>query len=193
MPAYWQDHFYDVQAMLQTLSIPTWFLTLSAADLHWPEMIQAVAVQFGRKLSQKDVLKMSIADRRRLLCQNPIPAVRMFQHRIEAFFSKYLLSDTHLLGHITDYVIKIEFQIRGPPHVHCLLWVKDAPKIDKDSDYVVCAFIDKYITAVIPRIAPENEHHIKLMEAYTNIHIPTTVTETNLVIFVFLNHLQQKP
>ena len=30
---------------------PTWFLTLSAADLHWSEMIQAVAVQFGRKLS----------------------------------------------------------------------------------------------------------------------------------------------
>ena len=40
---------------------------------------------------------------------------------------------------------------------------KDAPKIDKDPDDV-CAFIDKYITAVIPPIAPENEHDIKLME-----------------------------
>ena len=46
--------------MLQTLGIPTWFLTLPAADLHWPEMIQAVAVQFGRKLSQKDVLKLAL-------------------------------------------------------------------------------------------------------------------------------------
>ena len=64
-PAYWQDQLYDVLAMLQTLSIPTWFLTLSATDLHWPEMIQAVCVQFGKKLSQKDVLKMSIADRSR--------------------------------------------------------------------------------------------------------------------------------
>ena len=54
---------YDVLAMLQTLGISTWFLTLSTADLHRPEMIQAVAVQFGRKLSQNDVLKMSIADR----------------------------------------------------------------------------------------------------------------------------------
>ena len=41
---------------------------------------------------------------------------------------------------------------------------KRCPKIDKDPDDVVCAFIDKYITAVIPPIAPENEHHIKLME-----------------------------
>ena len=88
----------------------------------------------------------------------------MFQHRIEAFFSEYLLSDADPLGHITDYVIKIEFQMRGSPHANCLLWVKDAPKIDKDSDDVVCAFIDKCITAVILPIAPENEHHIKLME-----------------------------
>ena len=57
------------------LSIPTWFLTLSAADLHWPEMIQAVAVQCGKILTQKDVLKMSIADRSTYLCQNPITGV----------------------------------------------------------------------------------------------------------------------
>ena len=33
---------------------PHMFLTLSAADLHWPEMIQAVAVQFGKIFTQKD-------------------------------------------------------------------------------------------------------------------------------------------
>ena len=83
--------------------------------------------------------------------------------------------------------------MRGLPYAHCLLWVKDAPKIDKDPDDVVCAFIDKYITTVIPPIAPENEHYIKLMENLQNIHILTTVTETNLVILVFQNPLQQKP
>ena len=88
----------------------------------------------------------------------------MFQHRIEAFISEYLLSDAHALGHITDYIIKIEFQMRGLPHAHCLLWVKDAPKIDKDPDDIVCSFIDIYITAVISPIAPENEHDIKPME-----------------------------
>ena len=62
-----------------------------------------------------------------------------------------------------------------------------------------CAFIDKYITAVIPPIAPENEHHIKLMEnlqKHTHcmyVHIVTTVGETNLVILVFQKPLQQKP
>ena len=80
-----------------------------AADLHWPEMIQAVAYQFGRKLSREDVLKMSMAD--------PVTGVRMFQHRIQSFFAQYLPSDAHPLGEITDYVIKIEFQMRGS-HMH---------------------------------------------------------------------------
>ena len=35
-PAYWQHQLYEVLAMIRSLGIPTWFLTLSAADLHWP-------------------------------------------------------------------------------------------------------------------------------------------------------------
>ena len=62
-PAYWQHELYDVLAKLRCLGIPTWFLTLSAADLHWPEMIQAVALQLGRRLSRDDVMKMSIGQR----------------------------------------------------------------------------------------------------------------------------------
>ena len=111
----------------------------------------------------------------------------MFQHSIEAFFSEYLLGDACPLGHITDYVIKIVFQMRGSPHTHCLLWVTDAPQIYKDPDDVVCAFIDKYITAILPPIVPENEQHIKLMENLQNIHILTTVAETNLGILFFQN------
>ena len=146
-------------------------------------MIQAVDVQFGRKLAQKDVLKMSIADSRRYLHQNPITGVQIFQHRIEAFFSEYLISGAHPLGHITDYVIKIEFQMRGSTHAHCLLWVNDAPKIDKDPDDIVFAFVDKYITAVIPPITPENENHIKLTKNLQNIHILTIVIETILLFW----------
>ena len=62
-PAYWQHKLYDVIAMLHSLGILTWFLTLSAANLHWLEIIQAVALQLKRRLSRDDVLKMSIAQR----------------------------------------------------------------------------------------------------------------------------------
>ena len=166
---------------------------MSAADLYWPEMIQAVAVQFGRKLSQRDVLKMSIVNRSRYFCQNPKTDVQLYQHRIEAFFSEYFLSDAHPLGHSTDYVIQIEFQMRGSPHANCLLWVKEAPKIDKDPDDGVCAFINKYITAVLPPVAPENEHDIKLMDNLQKQTHSDYCCRNNLFILVFQNPLQQKP
>ena len=132
--------------------------------LAWDDSSSSCTVWEGI-IIKKDVLKMSIADRSRYLHQNPITGVWMFQHRVETFFSEYLLSDAHPLGHIRDYVIKIEFQMRGSPCAHCLLWVKDTPKINKDPDDVVFAFIDKYITTVIPPVAPENEHNIKLMDS----------------------------
>ena len=52
-PPYWQHELHDVLAMLRCIGIPTWFLTLSAADLHWLEMIQAIALQLGRKVSHR--------------------------------------------------------------------------------------------------------------------------------------------
>ena len=162
-PSYWQGEMYDVLAMLKSLGIPTWFLTLSAADLHWPEMIQAIARQYGIIVPKKAVDNMSAAEKSLFLRHNPVTGVRMFLHRVENFFSRYLLSSANPIGNISDYVIKIEFQMRGTPHAHCLVWVKDAPKIDKNSDEEVCQFIDKYITAVLPGTRESLSHDKKLM------------------------------
>ena len=164
-PAYWQHELYDVLAMLHSFGILTWFLTLSAADLHWLEMIQVVALQLGRRLSRDDVMKMSTEQRSTYLQQNPITGVCIFQHRLQSFFSQYLLNDAHPLGHITDYVIKIGFQMRDSPHAHCLLWVKDAPKINQDLDDDVCRFIDKYITAMMPKGVFERENDVNIMKS----------------------------
>ena len=93
----------------------------------------------------------------------------MFQHRLQSF-SQYLLNDAHPLGHITDYVIKKEFQMRGSPHAHCLLWVKDAPKINQHSDDDVCRFIGKYITAVVTKGVLESESDASLMKSFPKIY-----------------------
>ena len=87
-PAYWQHELYDVLAMLHSSGILTWFLTLSAVDLHWPEMIQAVALQLGRRLSRDDVMKMSIAQRSTYLRQNQLLVYVCFNIDL-SFFSQY--------------------------------------------------------------------------------------------------------
>ena len=42
------------------------------------------------------------------------------------------------LGETLDYAIRVEFQARGSPHAHAVIWVKDALKygVDDDSDVI---------------------------------------------------------
>ena len=42
-PAYWKRFLYDVLAMVKQLGIPTFFMKLSCADLHWNELISIIA------------------------------------------------------------------------------------------------------------------------------------------------------
>ena len=167
--------------MLRCIGFPTWFLTLSEVDLHWPEMIQAIALQLGKKIPQRKVLQMSMEQMSNYLWQNPVTGTHMFQHRVENFFTGYILSDSDPIGNILEYVIKIEFQMRGSLHVHCLLWVKDSPKINEDPDEVVCQFIDKYITVQIPEPMHANEIDFKLMK-----QLQKTCTSGLLLMKLFL-------
>ena len=47
-------------------------------------------------------------------------------------------------------MIRIEFQARGCPHAHTILWMKDSPKLNINSDEEVVAFINKYQMCAIP-------------------------------------------
>ena len=38
-PAYWKNFLYDVLAMVKQLGLPTYFITLSCADLRWNELV----------------------------------------------------------------------------------------------------------------------------------------------------------
>jgi hypothetical protein len=149
-PPYYQRTFYDLLAMIRQLGTPTWFLTLSSADMKWPDFIQIIAKQHGVEYTDDDVLAMSFEEKSKWLRSNPVTAARHFQYRLNSFFNDFLKSSAKPLGEIVDYAIRIEFQSRGSPHAHTVIWVKDAPKFGVDDDQVVCDFIDKYITCSIP-------------------------------------------
>ena len=130
-PAYFKKAMYDVLGMIRQLGIPTWFLTLSAADMQWPDVIQTIARQYSTKLTDEDVKTMLFEEKSKWLRQNPVTAARHFQYRINAFLQLFLKSMAHPLGELVDYAIRIEFQARGFPHPHTMiLWIKDAPKLN---------------------------------------------------------------
>ena len=149
-PPYYQRTFYDLLAMIRQLGTPTWFFTLSAADLKWPDMIQTIAKQYGVYYTDDEVAGLSFDDKSNWLKRNPVTAARHFQYRLNALFQGFLKSTAKPLGEIVDYAIRIEFQARGSPHAHCVVWVKDAPQYDESPDSVVCDFIDQYISCKLP-------------------------------------------
>lgn len=149
-PAYWNTVLLDLLAMVRQLGIPTWFLTLSAADMQWPEVIQSIAHQYGKTLTADDVKAMSWEDKCKWLRCNPVTAARQFKHRLDLFFKEFIGGKANPIGQLQDYLIRIEFQARGSPHAHTILWMKDAPKLDVNSDEEVISFIDKHQTCAIP-------------------------------------------
>ena len=149
-PPYYQRTFYDLLAMIRQLGTPTWFFTLSAADMKWPDIIQTIAKQYGVYYTDEDVAALSFEEKSNWLRHNPVTAARHFHYRLNVFFQQFLKSAAKPLGDIADYAIRIEFQARGSPHAHCVIWVKDAPKYGVDDDKSVCDFIDQYISCDIP-------------------------------------------
>ena len=82
-PPYYQRVFYNLLAMIHQLRTPTWFFTLSAADLKWPDMIQTIARQYVVIYTSDEV---SSDDKSNWLKRNPVTAARHFQYRLN--FSK---------------------------------------------------------------------------------------------------------
>ncbi|KAI8490466.1 hypothetical protein Bbelb_317340 [Branchiostoma belcheri] len=71
-PPYWQKVLYQVLAMVRQLGTPTWFLTLSAADMHWPEIIQSIGKQYGQDFTPDDIAAMPWQDKCDWLNRNPV-------------------------------------------------------------------------------------------------------------------------
>jgi len=169
-PAYWQKTKYEVLVMVRQLGIPTFFLTVSAADLKWPDMIRVIALQFGETFTDEAIADMTYAERCKWLQANPVTAARHFDHRIHALFREVILSKDRPQGEVVDFFRRIEAQARGSLHAHCLLWVKDAPKIGDNTDEEVIQFVDKYCSVHLP---DENDDLFELVKRRRHSHTKT--------------------
>jgi len=149
-PPYWQKFMYEVVAMVKQLGIPTWFMTLSCADLRWPELFQIIARMQGKNMSNEEVDALSYNDRCSMLNLNPVVVAKHFQYRVETFFTEVLLSNAKPIGKIVYYALRIEFQMRGSPHLHALIWTSDCPKLTSDNKQAYIDFIDKHVQCYLP-------------------------------------------
>lgn len=136
---------YEIVAMVKQLGIPTWFMTLSCADLRWPELFQIIARTEGKKMTSAQVDALSYIDRCNMVNTNSVIVAKHFQHRVETFFCEVLLSKVNPIGTIIYYALRIEFQMRGSPHLHSLIWTSDCPKPTHDNKQAYIDYIDQHV------------------------------------------------
>ncbi|XP_072565389.1 uncharacterized protein [Paramormyrops kingsleyae] len=181
-PVFWQSVQKDLFAMVRQLGIPTWFCSFSSADLRWRELMTAIFKQDGIDASSAE---LDWSERCALLKNNPVTAARMFDYRFHCFLKDVIMSEAQPIGKIVDYFYRVEFQQRGSPHTHCLFWVEDAPKVGKDDEDEVSAFIDHYVTCEMPEGNDEMHEIVCSVQQHSKRHSKTCTKKGKTCRFNF--------
>ena len=136
---YWYKRKGELRCMLRELGPPSLFLTLSCA-----EYASADIEEYLRKVNDVPP-SYNIG---KLCTEDPISVSIKFSAMFHAFFKIFIKGGA--LGKVDHYYIKKEYQARGAPHYHFLLWIHGAPVAGVDPPEKVLAWIEKRITCQIP-------------------------------------------
>lgn len=95
-PSYWASKSKKTVAMVRQLGRCTFFLTLSAAEKKWPELLVALHKRAtGEVITEDDAKNLTDAAKNKLIRNDPVLCMRQFDVRYKAFM-KYLLK--HMNG-----------------------------------------------------------------------------------------------
>ncbi|XP_010468583.2 PREDICTED: uncharacterized protein LOC104748676 [Camelina sativa] len=122
-PRYMLQSYYDAMTTCKQYGFPDLFITFTC-NPKWPEIT--------RYLKKS---KLNSDDRPDIMC-------RMFKIKLESLMRD--LTEEHILGKTTAAMYTIEFQKRGLPHAHILLFMDQSCKLPTGDD------INKIISAEIP-------------------------------------------
>ena len=107
--AYWEKQTRDLFAIVSQLGLPTWFASFSAADQRWPEIAEAILVQQGQTPHDN----MTWEEHCSIVNSNPVTACLVFDKRARHILHDIIMSKADIIGSVTDYYFRIEFQQRG--------------------------------------------------------------------------------
>ncbi|XP_076105470.1 uncharacterized protein LOC143073656 [Mytilus galloprovincialis] len=146
-PVYLEKRKKDLFAMIRQLGLPTWFGSLSSADTNWKDLLRILGkLNDGKEYTDKELEEMDWHQKSKLVQKDPVTCSRYFDYRVQQFINLVLKSDHDPIGKLTDFFYRVEFQQRGSPHIHILIWIENAPVYESDSNEDVVAFIDKYVS-----------------------------------------------
>lgn len=103
--------------MIRQLGLPTWFMSLCAADTRWNDLIRSLEVlNDHKKYTDADIESMTRAEKTKLIQKDPITSTRYFDYRFRTFLNGVLKGDHHPAGIVQDFFIELNFN-RGDQHM----------------------------------------------------------------------------
>ena len=152
---FWFLRSSELKCMVREWGTPTLFLTFSCAEYDCEDI-----ARYLRKVNdQPSTYPIS-----KLCVEDAISVSRVYSLKFHAFLNLVILKAA-ILGVITHHFYKKEYQSRGAPHYHILLWIEGAPVIGESDPVSVLKWIQERITCKIPNAALNPELH-KLVTKY---------------------------
>ena len=144
-------------------------MSLSAADTRWTDLLKMLAkLNNGVSYTDKDIEELTWQEKTKLVQKDPVTCSRYFDHRVQEFLNIILKSNCEPIGKLRDFFYRVEFQQRGSPHIHMLVWIDNAPSLEKNSEEEIVQFVDKYLTCSV-----NDEETAHLVELQTHKHSRT--------------------
>lgn len=130
---YWHKRKQDLFAMIRQLGKPTMFLTISANEIRWPHLLN-ILHKFSKDSTGQDLTdpmnELRAFKRSQLVNEDPVICCLYFNKLVNIIM--HILSVNKAFNpfgkyRIVDYFKRIEFQHRGSPHAHILIWLNNVP------------------------------------------------------------------
>ena len=127
---YYEDAKKNVMAILRQNGSPSLFVTLSCAEFAWEGLLKEILETVHNKVFTTEfVKKLTPQEKNKLVSENVVQSTLHFQKRIEKelkLMEKPGFFDNDCEFSVSSYYYRVEFQQRGAPHIHTLLWLEDS-------------------------------------------------------------------
>ena len=137
--------------MIRQLGSASLFCSFSSAETQWIHLLRILGQLVDKKeYTDNELENLNWQEKCRLIQSDPVTCARHFDYQINQFLRKFLLSDAEPLGKIADWFYRVEYQQRGSPHIHMLIWLENAPRFGIDSNEKVLGSVTKVISCQKP-------------------------------------------
>ncbi|CAB4032890.1 ATP-dependent DNA helicase PIF1 [Paramuricea clavata] len=138
--------------MIRQLGPASLFCSFSSAETKWIYLLRILGKLIDHKdYSDEELDNLTWEEKCRLIQSDPVTCARHFDYQFNTFLKEFLMSNIAPLGQVKDWFYRVEYQQRGSPHIHMLIWLQNTPVFGVDKDEDITAFIDQIITCCKPK------------------------------------------